>query len=71
MNRPDFIVIGAMKAGTTSLHAYLDLHPDIAMSTVKEVRFFTTHRDKGVDWYAQNFPRTLKIEGDAAPHYML
>ena len=30
MNIPDFIVIGAMKAGTTSLYNYLDKHPEIA-----------------------------------------
>jgi colanic acid/amylovoran biosynthesis glycosyltransferase len=33
---PDFIIIGAMKCGTTSLYAYLDGHPNIAMSRVKE-----------------------------------
>jgi hypothetical protein len=29
------------RAGSTSLHNYLALHPDIAMSADKEVRFFT------------------------------
>jgi hypothetical protein len=37
---PNLIVIGAMKAGTSALHAYLDDHPDVAMSTPKELCFF-------------------------------
>ena len=37
---PSFLVIGAAKAGTTSLYHYLAQHPDIYMSPVKEPRFF-------------------------------
>jgi hypothetical protein len=37
---PNLIVIGAMKAGTSALHYYLDLHPEIAMSRPKELDFF-------------------------------
>lgn len=37
---PTFFVIGAAKCGTTSLHRYLDLHPDISMSRDKEPRYF-------------------------------
>jgi len=37
---PNLIVIGAAKCGTSSLHAYLDLHPDISMSAQKELWFF-------------------------------
>ena len=37
---PTFFVIGAAKGGTTSLHAYLDLHPEISMSRSKEPMFF-------------------------------
>lgn len=39
--RPDFIIIGAFKAGTTSLHHYFDQHPDVFMTTVKEPNFFS------------------------------
>ena len=35
---PNLIVIGAPKCGTTSLHFYLDQHPDISMSTPKELQ---------------------------------
>src|SRR6202161_4980896 len=37
---PDFLVIGAPKAGTTALHAVLTQHPGLYMSTVKEPKFF-------------------------------
>ena len=40
MALPDFFVIGAAKAGTTSLYALLDQHPDIFMPEVKEPEFF-------------------------------
>ena len=38
---PNFLVIGANKAGTTSLHNYLNQHPEIYMSPVKEPMFFS------------------------------
>lgn len=37
---PNLIIIGAMKCGTTSLHYYLNLHPQISMSQEKELKFF-------------------------------
>ena len=41
---PNLIVIGAMKAGTSALHYYLDLHPEISMSSLKELDFFVDGR---------------------------
>ena len=38
---PDFLIIGAMKAGTTTLHEYLSRHPQIFMSVTKEIQFFS------------------------------
>ena len=40
MTRPNFIIIGVAKAATTSLHHYLDQHPQVFMSPVKETNFF-------------------------------
>ena len=37
---PNLVVVGAMKCGTSSLHYYLDLHPEVAMSSPKELDFF-------------------------------
>jgi hypothetical protein len=39
---PDFLVIGAPKAGTTALHAALARHPELYMSPIKEPKFFLT-----------------------------
>src|SRR5487761_160882 len=40
MALPDFLVIGAPKAGSTALHAALAQHPELYMSAVKEPKFF-------------------------------
>ncbi len=40
MLKPNFLIIGAAKAGTTSLYAYLKQHPQIYMSPLKETNFF-------------------------------
>ncbi|MEO1064393.1 MAG: sulfotransferase domain-containing protein [Actinomycetota bacterium] len=55
--RPTFIVIGAMKAGTTSLWHYLSEHPEVFMSTPKEPGYFNPHRrvSHGADWYLSLF----------------
>ena len=41
MPYPNFLLIGANKAGTTSLHGFLDQHPQVFMSAVKEPSYFT------------------------------
>ena len=40
MNTPNFFILGAPKCGTTSLHNYLNQHPDIYMSYKKEPHYF-------------------------------
>ncbi|MDY6937724.1 MAG: sulfotransferase domain-containing protein [Cyanobacteriota bacterium] len=68
---PNFIVIGAMKCGTTSLHEYLALHPQISMSQLKELDFFVEkfNWQKGVDWYKSNFRVPTDIRGESSPNY--
>ncbi|HWB66310.1 MAG TPA: sulfotransferase [Mycobacteriales bacterium] len=54
---PTFFIIGAQKAGTTSLHHYLRGHPQIAMSEPKEPNYFSTaHDPAGWDDYLAGFP---------------
>ena len=54
---PDFLIIGAMKAGTTSLYDYLTWHPDVAKAKTKEVRFFDPSPDPpSLQWYRLHFP---------------
>ncbi|WP_369132360.1 sulfotransferase domain-containing protein [Modestobacter sp. I12A-02662] len=54
---PTFLVIGAMKAGTTSLYHYLKNHEQVFMSRIKELDFFVTESNwsRGLDWYRQQF----------------
>ena len=47
---PNFFIVGAPKAGTTSLYHYLDQHPQIYMSSIKEPHFFATEiREENFD----------------------
>ena len=68
---PTFIVIGAMKCGTTSLYYYLDEHPDIGMSAQKETDFFISEHGnwrKGMEWYRSLFPGA-PVRGECSPNY--
>jgi hypothetical protein len=75
MRLPDFFVIGAAKAGTTSLYALLDRHPGIFMPEIKEPEFFA--RDdlygQGIEGYAEKFAaaRADQIVGEASTIYSL
>jgi hypothetical protein len=57
--QPDFLIVGAQKAGTSSLESFLSQHPRIACANKKEVGFFSRDRiyDRGAAWYARQFPR--------------
>lgn len=70
---PNFIIIGAMKSGTTSLHDYLSRHPDIFMSVPKETDFFTGKEpwEKGIEGYKACFAGYAgqKAVGEASPNY--
>jgi hypothetical protein len=52
---PSFFVVGAAKSGTTSLHVYLDQHPDIFMSKPKEPFFFEAEYDRGPEYYYRRY----------------
>ncbi|MDR9418365.1 sulfotransferase domain-containing protein [Gracilimonas sp.] len=68
---PDFIIIGAMKCGTTSLYHYLSHHPDIFMPKEKELDYFVEEINfsKGEEWYASQFTQQYKLNGEASPNY--
>jgi tetratricopeptide (TPR) repeat protein len=71
---PDFIVVGAAKCGTSSLHHYLSRHPQILLPHKKEIDFFWKNFDRGLDWYLAHFPtitdRPDFITGEATPNYL-
>ena len=77
---PDFLIIGAMKSGTTSLYAYLKQHPMIIPSIKKEIHYFdngwkfgANTLQKGEKWYRSHFPvqnAKNKICFEASPSYL-
>jgi hypothetical protein len=81
-SKPDFLIIGAMKSGTTSLFSYLSQHPQIIPSNVKEVHFFDGGRDGGSDeyqrgpsFYRAHFPLARELADgkqtfEATPSYI-
>ena len=67
---PNALVIGAAKAGTTSMHNYLALHPDISASIDKEARFFQD--PNMLDWvgiYQRNFTAGTPVRVESTPIY--
>ncbi|MDX1780129.1 MAG: sulfotransferase [Thalassovita sp.] len=68
---PDFIVIGAMKSGTTTLHRHLLDHPGIDMSRDKETDFFVAEKNwpKGLRWYSGQFSHPGRKRGEVSPNY--
>jgi hypothetical protein len=65
----NLIIIGAQKCGTTSLHQYLHLHPEVCMSTEKETNFFVWHYERGLEWYSRLWPEQAPILGESSPNY--
>lgn len=68
---PTFMLIGGLKCGTTSLHQYLNSHPEIVMSRPKEIGFFIPELtwELGTEWYASHFDRSAEVRGESSPHY--
>lgn len=70
---PDFIILGAQRAGTTSLFRYLAAHPRVAAPRRKELHFFSHFYDRGIDWYRAQFPSDRSerpVTGEATPYYL-
>jgi hypothetical protein len=78
---PDFLVVGAQRAGTTSLYQYLVAHPQVGAPYRKEVHFFDLHFARGVGWYRAHFPLRARraafarsgkrfLCGEASPYYL-
>jgi hypothetical protein len=72
MTLPRFLVLGAPKSGTTSLHAWFDAHPGVFVPTEKELFFFDRSFDDGIDTYAKWFAaaRPDQVPGEVATTYL-
>jgi len=71
---PSFFVIGAQKAGTSTLHTWLSRQPDASLPTIKETHFFCDD-DKfslGPNWYRNQFKKISKtaVVGEIDPEYL-
>jgi hypothetical protein len=72
---PNFICVGAQKAGTTTLHDILKQHPDIYLPELKEAHFFDQpdRYKKGIYWWISTFYnkyKNEKIMGSITPEYL-
>ena len=71
--KPNLIILGAEKSGTTSLTYYLDEHPEILMHSEKEIHFFDEQFHKGTEWYFNQFinlDNKIKYAGECTPFYL-
>lgn len=70
---PTFIVVGAPRSGTTSLYQYCLQHPDIYMSSIKEVNYFSSNNyNLTEEGYRQIFEpgRNYEAAGEVSPSYL-
>jgi hypothetical protein len=71
--RPDFLIVGAMKCGTSTLAAQLGAQPGVFMTTPKEPNFFSDDDvfAKGLSWYESLFEKAAPeaLRGEASTHY--
>ncbi len=69
-----FLGIGAQKAGTTWLYEKLRIHPDIDFPAGKEVHFWNSNRQHGIEWYRSLFSSKEfdgKFCGEITPAYSI
>ena len=67
---PNLLIIGGMKCGTTSLHNYLNSHPEIFMSEPKEIHYYARSLNKMTEEeYKGHFNSTLPIVGTTPQSY--
>lgn len=75
---PNFLVIGAQRCGSTTLHTILDEHDEVYVPTRrKELHFFDDERNyaRGIGWYEEFFPPSAaaaayRAIGEVTPDYL-
>ena len=69
--KPNFVVIGAPKAATTTLCVLLDEHPEVFMFPAKTTQFFNRRYDFGWAWYESLFEQAgeAKAIGEGSANY--
>lgn len=72
---PNTFILGAAKAGTSTLAALLRQHPEVFFSFDKEPMFFShdAYFERGIQWYTQTYFKdslNFPIRVEASPHYL-
>lgn len=71
---PDFMIVGAQKAGTTALYEYLSKHPQIQPTRQKEIHYFDSDNQHklGIEFYRSffQFDANSKLTFDASAGYL-
>lgn len=76
---PNFLIIGAGRCGTTSLYRYLEQHPDVYVSPIKEARYFSYEGDETSSFHVRDQTAyealfsgvtTETAVGEASPDYL-
>jgi len=62
MHFPNFMLLGTIKGGTTSLCSYLSQHPDVLLSSPKEPVFFEYEYERGLEYYQRTYFSALRNE---------
>jgi hypothetical protein len=70
---PNFLYIGASKAGSSWIYECLREHPEIFVPDAKDLQFFDRYYDKGLEWYLNFFKGTesYKARGELSHDYFL
>lgn len=72
--RPDYLVIGTKRGGSTSFANWLEQHPEVAPCLARKgTHYFDTNFRRGRAWYASRFERSdagYRVTGEASPYYM-
>lgn len=70
--RPDLLIIGGQRCGTTSLFRALEQHPQVIRPTLsKGINYFDINYHRGEHWYAGHFPLTRTARRRAGPQKAL
>ena len=78
---PDYLIIGAAKAGTTSLYEYMIRHQSVLPAHTKQLHYFDQYFNRGINWYKSMLPSKAhknkikkntkySITGEATPLYL-
>jgi hypothetical protein len=68
---PDFIGIGTIKSGTTWLWQCLREHPELYLPRMKELEYFNSQYERGVEWYKSFFADAgARLCGEVSPQYV-